>query len=108
VQKRKMSEKTARTRCGKRETATTRNFASWTFCNSHNAFWQVKNCHDAKFVLWLLEKTITTTATRSGNIELPDRVVVVSFRATTRFEVSRTELWKKVSVNQQFAISVMY
>jgi hypothetical protein len=35
----KWAKKTTRTRCGKRETATTRNFASWTFCNSHNAFW---------------------------------------------------------------------
>jgi hypothetical protein len=45
-------------RCGKRKTAMSRNFASWTFCSSHNAFWQVKNCHDAKFASWLLEKTI--------------------------------------------------
>jgi hypothetical protein len=30
------------------------------FVNSHNAFWQVKNCHDAKFASWLLEKTTTT------------------------------------------------
>jgi hypothetical protein len=36
----------------------------------------MKNCHDAKFASWLLEKT---TATRSGNTALPERVVVVSF-----------------------------
>jgi hypothetical protein len=66
-----MSEKKkTRTRCGKSETATTRNFASWTFCNSHNAFWLVKNWHDAKFASWLLDKT---TVTRSSNIELPER-----------------------------------
>jgi hypothetical protein len=69
-------KKTIRTRCGNSETATTRNFASWTFCNSHNAFWHVKNCHDAKFTSSLLDKT---TATRSGNIELPEHVVVVFF-----------------------------
>jgi hypothetical protein len=46
------------------------------FCNSHNAFWHVKKCHDAKFASWLLEKTI---ATRSGNIELPECDVVVFF-----------------------------
>jgi hypothetical protein len=46
------------------------------FCNSHNAFWHVKKCHDVKFASWLLEKT---TATRSGNIELPERVMVASF-----------------------------
>jgi hypothetical protein len=46
------------------------------FCNSHNVFWQVKNGHDAKFSSWLLEKTTTT---RSDKIELPERVVVVSF-----------------------------
>jgi hypothetical protein len=74
-------KKTARTRCGKRETATTRNFASWTFCSSHNAFWQVKNCHDAKFASWLLKKTIRTTTTRSGKTELTERVVVVSFNS---------------------------
>jgi hypothetical protein len=42
----------------------------------------MKNCHDAKFASWLLEKTTATTATtatRSGNIALPERVVVVSF-----------------------------
>jgi CxxC motif-containing protein (DUF1111 family) len=71
-----MSEKTTRTRCGNIEKATTRNFASWMFCNSHNAFWHVEKCHDAKFKSWLLEKMTTT---RSGNIELPERVVVVSF-----------------------------
>jgi hypothetical protein len=31
-----------------------------------------------------------------------------SFAATTRCEASRTELWKKVSVNEQFKSSVMY
>jgi hypothetical protein len=72
-----MSEKkTTRTRCGNSETATTRNFASWTFRNSHNAFWHVKNGQDAKLASWLLDKT---TAMRSGNIELPERVVVFSF-----------------------------
>jgi hypothetical protein len=72
-----MSEKkTTRTGCGNTETATTQNFASWTFCNSHNAFWHMNKCHDAKFASWLLDKT---TATRSGNIELPERDVVVSF-----------------------------
>jgi hypothetical protein len=75
--KRSVSEKKpTRTRCGNSETATTRNFAPWTFCNSPNAFWYVKNCHDAKFASWLLEKTTTT---HSDNIELPERVVVVSF-----------------------------
>jgi hypothetical protein len=69
-------KKPTRTRCGNSETAMTRNFASWTFCNSHNAFWHVKNCHEAKFGSWLLEKTTTT---RSGNIEWPERDVVVSF-----------------------------
>jgi hypothetical protein len=69
-------KKTTRTRCGNSETATTRNFASWTFCKSHNAFWHLKNCHDAKFALWLLGKT---TGTRSGKTELPERVVAVSF-----------------------------
>jgi hypothetical protein len=71
-----MSEKKTRTRCGNSETATTRNFSLWTFSNSHNASWHVKNCHEAKFALWLLEKTTTM---RSGNIELPERDVVVSF-----------------------------
>jgi hypothetical protein len=71
-----MSEKTTRTRCGNNETTTTRNFKSWTFCKSHNAFWHVKNCHDAKFALWLLDKT---SATRSGNTVLPERVLIVFF-----------------------------
>jgi hypothetical protein len=71
-----MSEKRSRTLCGDIKTATTRNFASWMFCNSHNAFWQVKHCHDAKFASWLLQKT---TGTCSGKMELPERVVVVSF-----------------------------
>jgi hypothetical protein len=66
-------------RCGKRETATTQRFTSWTFYSSHNAFWQVKNRHDAKFASWLLEKMTAMTATRSGNTELPERVVFVSF-----------------------------
>jgi hypothetical protein len=70
------AEKKTRTRCGNSETATTRNLALWTFCNSHNAFWHVKNCHEAKFASWLLEKTTTTC---SGNIELLERDVVVSF-----------------------------
>jgi hypothetical protein len=48
----------------------------WQYQNSHNAFWHVKNCHDAKIVSWLLEKT---TETRSGMMELPERFVVVSF-----------------------------
>jgi hypothetical protein len=75
--KRSMSEKkTTRTLCGNSERSTTQNFASWTFCNSHNAFWHVKNCHDAKFASWLLDKT---TVTRSGKTELPESVVVVSF-----------------------------
>jgi hypothetical protein len=69
-------EKKTRTRCDKSKTAMTWNFASWTFCNSHNTFWHVKNCHDAKFASWLLEKT---TVTHSGNIELPECFVVVSF-----------------------------
>jgi hypothetical protein len=71
-----MSEKTTRTRCGNSETATTRNFALQTFWNCHNAFWDGKNCHEVKFASWLLEKTTTT---RSGNIELPECDVVVSF-----------------------------
>jgi hypothetical protein len=44
--------------------------------NNHNALWHVKKCHDAKFVSWLLEKTTTM---RCGIMELPERVVVVSF-----------------------------
>jgi hypothetical protein len=75
-EKRSMREKKTRTRCGNSETATTRNFASWKFCNSPKAFWHVKNCYDAKFASWLLDKT---TATRSGKTELPERVVVLSF-----------------------------
>jgi hypothetical protein len=72
-----MSEKkTTRTRCGNIKTATTWNFTSWMFCNSHNAFWHVEKCHDAKFMSWLLEKT---TGTCSGIMEFPERVVVVSF-----------------------------
>jgi hypothetical protein len=74
--KRSMSEKTTRTRYGNIETAPTRNFASWMFCNSNNAFWHVEKCHDEKFASWLLEKT---TAKRSGNIELPERGAVVYF-----------------------------
>jgi hypothetical protein len=42
------------------------------FGNSHNVFWHVKDCHEAKFASWLLEKTTTT---RSGKIELPERDV---------------------------------
>ena len=33
---------------------------------------------------------------------------VTLFTATTRYEASPTELWKKVSVNEQFTSSVMY
>jgi hypothetical protein len=69
-------KKTTRTCCGNNETAMTRNSHRGCFCNSHNAFLGVKKCHDAKFASWLLEKT---TAMRSGNIELPERVVVISF-----------------------------
>jgi hypothetical protein len=46
------------------------------FCNSHNVFWHVEKCHDAKLASWLLEKT---TATHSGNIDLPERVVIITF-----------------------------
>jgi hypothetical protein len=69
------AKKTTRTLCGNSETATTRNFTSWMFCNSHNTFWHVKNCHYAKFASWLLDKMTA----RSGNTELSERVVVVSF-----------------------------
>ena len=49
------------TRCGIRETATTRNFVSWLFLNNHNALWHVKICHEAKVVSWLL-KDMTTSS----------------------------------------------
>ena len=64
------------TRCGIRETAKTRNFASWLFLNTNNAVWHVKKCHDAKVASWLLKEMTTT---RSGNMKIPERVVVVSF-----------------------------
>jgi hypothetical protein len=75
MRKRSLSEKTG-ARCGDSETATTRTFELWTCCNSHIAFWHVKNSHESKFASWPLVKTI---ATRYGDIELPERVVVVSF-----------------------------
>jgi hypothetical protein len=54
------AEKTTTTRCGVRETATTRNFVLWLFLNNHNALWHVKICHDAKVVSWLLKEKTTT------------------------------------------------
>jgi hypothetical protein len=48
----------------------------WLVLNNHNALWDVKKSHDAKSVSWLLEKPTTT---RYGIMELPERVVVVSF-----------------------------
>jgi len=55
-------EKTTTTRCGVRETATTRNFMLWLFLNNRNAVWHVKICHDAKVVLWLLTEMTTTSS----------------------------------------------
>jgi len=43
-------KKTTTTRCGIRETGTTRNILLWLFLNNHNALWHVKICHDAKVV----------------------------------------------------------
>jgi hypothetical protein len=54
-------EKTITTRCGIKETATTRNFVLWLFSNNRNALWHVKICHDAKVVLWLLKEMTTTS-----------------------------------------------
>jgi hypothetical protein len=65
---------TTRMRCGFRETATTRNFASGLFLMSHNAFWQFKKCHDAKFASWLLKKMSTTSF---GIMKIPRRVVIL-------------------------------
>ena len=45
------AEKTTTTRCGIRETATTRNCVLWLFLNNHNAFWHERNSHNAK-CLW--------------------------------------------------------
>ena len=54
------AEKTTKTRCGIRETATTRNCVLWLFLNNRKALWHVKICHDAKVVLWLLTEMTTT------------------------------------------------
>ena len=40
------AEKTTTTRCGIRETATTRNLVLWLFLNNLDALWHVKMCHD--------------------------------------------------------------
>jgi len=54
--KRSLSGKTTTTRCGIRETATTRNFVLRLFLNNRNELWHVKICHDAEVVSWLLKK----------------------------------------------------
>jgi len=48
----------------------------WLFLNNRNALWQVKICHDAKVVLWLLKEIITTI---SDFMKIPQGVVVVTF-----------------------------
>ena len=50
------------TRCGIRQTATTRNFVLWLFLNNRNVLWHVKIRHDAKVVLWLLNEMTTTSS----------------------------------------------
>ena len=70
------AEKTTTTRCGIRQTATTRNFALWLFLNNHNALWHVKICHDANVMWWLLKEM---TKTSSEFMKIPQGVVVVSF-----------------------------
>ena len=49
--KRVLSGKTTTTRCGIRETATTRNCVLWLFLNNHNALWHERNSHNAKCLL---------------------------------------------------------
>ena len=50
------AEKPTTTRCGIRETDTTRNFVLWLFLNNRYALWHVEICHDAIFMLWLLKE----------------------------------------------------
>jgi hypothetical protein len=103
--KHSMSEKKTRTCCGNSETATTQNFALWTFCNSHNTFWHVKNCHEVKFASWLLEKMTTT---RSGNTKLSERDVVVSFYShDTMWGISQVEKSSRLNWATQF-LTVAY
>jgi hypothetical protein len=71
------AEKTTTTRCGIRETATTRNFVLWLFLNNRNALWHVKICHDVKVVLWLL-KVMTTTS--SDFMKIPQTAEEVAYQ----------------------------
>jgi len=71
-----VKKKTTTTRCGIRETATTRNFVLWLFVNNRNVLWDVKMCHDATVVLWLLKEMTTA---RSDFLKIPQAVVVVTF-----------------------------
>jgi len=70
-------EKTTTTRCGIRETATTRNFVLWLFLYNRNALWHVKICHDAKVVSWLLQE-MTTTSSEVEDVEVTVKTVKVS------------------------------
>jgi len=45
------AEKMITTRCGVKETATTRNGVLWLFLNNHNALWHERNSDNAKFLL---------------------------------------------------------
>ena len=50
------AEKLTTTRCGIRETSTTRNYVLWLFLNNHNALWHERNCHNAKLRVVALSK----------------------------------------------------
>ena len=94
------AEKTTTTRCGIRETVTTRNFMLRLYLNNRNALWHVKICHVAKVVSWLLTEMTTTS---SDFMKIPQGVVVVTF-------YSHDAMWDKfqpaegsVSVSRQLA-----
>jgi hypothetical protein len=97
--------------------------------NSQNALWQMQNSHNPKFrivdvlnqpqrvvageELPLCEIRVVAVTENDHNAFWPNlnfQNSLWSFpsTATTRCEISRTDLWKKVSVNEQFTSSVMY
>jgi len=80
--KRSLSGKTTTTRCGIRETATTRNVVLWLFLNNRNALWHVMIYHDANVTLWLLKEMATAS---SGFMKVPQTAEEVAYQLMDTF-----------------------
>jgi len=94
------AEKTTATRCGIRETATTRKFVLWLFLNNRNALWHVKIWHDTKVVLWL-SKEMTTTS--SDFMKIPQTAEEVAYKLMDIFFMFGTALILQSDNGREFA-----